>query len=144
MSAPTPEVDADSAGFWAGIAAGELRAVVCSSCGRGSFPPIGSCPHCGSTDVRLVASGGRGAVYSWATVHVALDPAFAPDVPYTIVAVDLDEGGRVLGRLLDADRAPRPGQRATFAVYEREGVLLPGFRLQPQLESEPQQKEQDA
>jgi hypothetical protein len=37
-------------------------------------------------------------VYSWVVVHIALDPAFAGEVPYAIVTVDLEEGPRVFAR----------------------------------------------
>ena len=42
---------------------------------------------------------GRGTVYSWVGVRRALDPAFADDGPYTVAAVDLDEGARIIARL---------------------------------------------
>jgi len=34
-------------------------------------------------------------VYCWTTVHQALDPAFAEDVPYAAVVVELAEGPRL-------------------------------------------------
>ena len=43
----------------------------------------------------LAPSAGRGNVYCWTTVHQALDPAFAGDVPYMAVIVELDEGPRL-------------------------------------------------
>jgi uncharacterized OB-fold protein len=37
-------------------------------------------------------------VYSFITVHRAFEPAFADAVPYDIATVDLDGGGRIVGR----------------------------------------------
>jgi len=47
-----------------------------------------------------VETDARGKVYSWVTVHKALTPAQADQVPYTIAVVELDDGLRLLGRLV--------------------------------------------
>jgi uncharacterized OB-fold protein len=77
--------------------------------------------------MHTVLGSGRGLLYSWVVVRIALDPEFEPDVPYTVVAVDLEEGGRMLGRLLGSAEL-EPGQQMTFEVFSRDGVRLPGFR----------------
>src|SRR5262245_3127539 len=97
----TPEVDADSALFWEDLHSGALLLPRCMECARCFFPPIPSCPYCGSSNVGTTHGSGLGRIYSWATIHVALHPAFAADVPYTVVVVELDEGPRIFGRLLD-------------------------------------------
>jgi uncharacterized OB-fold protein len=38
-------------------------------------------------------------VYSWVVTHFTVDRGWVDDVPYTTVAVELDEGPRVLGAL---------------------------------------------
>ena len=126
-----PAADRGSAPFWAGIAAGRLIVSRCRACGRHLFPPIATCVHCGSGDVEAVEASGEGTIYSWATVHMALAAEFADEVPYTIVAVDLAEGGRMFGRLLAQDAAPviAAGARVRFEAYEVAGRALPGFRM---------------
>lgn len=95
--APVP--DADSAFYWNGLAEGKLLLQRCNHCDRCRFPPMPSCPYCGGRDSSQVTASGDGSIYSWIVVHRAFDPAFAREVPYTLASVDLDEGGRVVGRI---------------------------------------------
>jgi uncharacterized OB-fold protein len=122
------KTDADSEAFWNGLRAGQLQLPHCSA-GHRFFPPMPSCPVCGSTDVGLRPAEGRGRLYSWATVHIALDPAFVPDAPYTVVVAELDGGGRLMGRLLDTSDELRAGAQVQLETYEVDGETLPGFRL---------------
>jgi uncharacterized OB-fold protein len=59
-------------------------------------------------------------------IHRALHPAFAGDVPYTVAAVDLDEGARVFGRLLEGEA--EAGAAVEAVVYRVEQQALLGFR----------------
>lgn len=130
MSDPAspPLSDPDSAGFWAAIAEGDLRVRYCRTCARAYFPPIPTCPTCGGRAVEHRPAVGTGVVYSWVTIHQTLDPAFAADVPYTVLAVDLDEGGRMLGRLIGGGRL-EAGAPVRFSPYRADDRLLPGFTL---------------
>lgn len=109
-----PDVDGDSAWWWEALAEGRLLLPRCEGCAACFFPPLESCPRCGGRDIAGVESSGRGAVYSWVVVHIALDPAFAADVPYTVVAVDLEEGPRLFGRWQGGE--PRAGVPARAVV----------------------------
>lgn len=128
MSGPMPMIDADSAAFWAGLEKGVLRIPECRSCRRRFFPAIPSCPHCGAADPALRIASGLGHVYSWVTVHHTLAPEFADEVPYTVLAVDLDGGGRMLGRLV-GNGTPESDAEVRFAPYRSGRQVLPGFRL---------------
>jgi uncharacterized protein len=123
-----PEVDADSAWWWEALAAGRLLLPRCERCATCFFPPMATCPHCGSTALTRLEATGRGMVYSWVVVHIALDPAFAGDVPYTVVAADLEEGPRLFGRLRD-DRPATAGAPVETVVDLVEGIPVLGFRL---------------
>jgi uncharacterized protein len=127
--AVAPTIDGASAEFWSALEDGRLVVPSCNSCGRHSFPPMPSCPLCGSLDVSQDEVSGAGTIYSWAKVHIALDPAFEPDVPYTVLVVDLREGGRLMGRFLDDDRPPEAGAQVRLEPYRVDGITLPGFRL---------------
>lgn len=74
----------------------------CASCEARIFYPRTVCPVCSSTELRIERSAGRGIIYSFTTLYRAGAPAFADDVPYTVVLVDLDEGVRVIGDLVGA------------------------------------------
>lgn len=123
-----PEQDPDSAPFWAALAEGRLLIARCTTCGTCLFPPIPGCPRCGSGSVAQIEASGVGRVYSWVTIHVALHPAFADEVPYTIVAVDLAEGARMLGRLLGNGTELSADLPVHFTPYRAGEFVLPGFR----------------
>lgn len=124
------EVDADSSWWWTALKEGNLFLPRCRDCRRFFFPPQSTCPHCGSGEWERVRSNGVGSVYSWVVIHVALDARFEKDVPYTIVAVELDEGVRLFGRL-PSSALPRAGLRVQLIVYEVKGTSLPGFVIHP-------------
>jgi len=121
-----PEADPDSAAWWSAVAERRLLLPRCRDCGQTWFPPTPGCPRCASTSVALVEASGAGRVYSWVVVDRALSPAFADDVPYTILAVDVAEGARMFGRLV----GPGPvtaGAEVHAVFYEVRGQVLVGF-----------------
>jgi uncharacterized protein len=120
-------VDADSAWWWAALAEDRLMLPRCDRCERCFFPPQPTCPYCGSSSWQAIESAGTGQVYSWVVIHTALNPAFAGDVPYTIVAVELDEGVRVLGRLREEIELAA-GMRLEPYFYEAGGRKMLGFQ----------------
>jgi len=97
---PHPQPDDVTQPFWDGIAAGRLRLQRCRACGRHVFYPRAVCPHCTSGELEWVDASGRGSVYSFSVVHRA-PPGFAADAPYAVALVDLDEGVRMMTRLVD-------------------------------------------
>lgn len=99
MEPAVPATDPDSAPFWDALSQHRVLLQRCTACGRCRFPPMPSCPWCGALDTAVVEAAGTGEVYSWVTVHRAFGAPFADAVPYTIAAVTLDEGARVLARL---------------------------------------------
>lgn len=123
-----PQVDADSEAWWQAVAERRLLLPKCQQCGLRWFPPTPGCPRCGSTAVELADASGRGSVYSWVVINRALSPAFADDAPYTILAIDLEEGARMFGRLLGAGEVTA-GAPVTADFYEVDGQTLVGFRL---------------
>jgi uncharacterized protein len=98
-SGPVPVVDEHSASFWAGLRRHEIVLQSCSHCGRRRFPPMPSCPYCGTEGGVDVTVPGTGTVYSWVGVERPMTPAFAGEVPYAVATVDLDGGGRIFGRV---------------------------------------------
>jgi uncharacterized OB-fold protein len=125
-----PAVDEDSRAWWRAVAERRLLLPHCRACGLTWFPPAPGCPRCGSAGPDHREASGRGSIYSWVVVERALDPVFARDVPYTIVAVDLEEGARMVGRLLaPADAAWGAGTPVRASFYEVEGQTLVGFEL---------------
>ena len=79
-----PQVNRDTAFFWEGTRAGELRVQRCGACGELRHPPGPVCPACHAMQPTYDVVSGRGTVYSY-VVHrhppvpgkAAADPAGA-------------------------------------------------------------------
>lgn len=97
---PGPVPDLDSEPFWRGLREHRIDLQQCGRCREVRFPPMPGCPRCGSPDSVHVSAGGRGRVYSCVVVHRPLGTFTDAELPATIATVELDEGCRVLGRLL--------------------------------------------
>ena len=98
-----PIVGHDNAFFWEGTAAGELRVQHCPTCGRLRHPPGPMCPSCGADKQDWIVASGRGTVFSYVVHHHP--PVPGKQLPFVVALVELDEGVRMLGELIDTDPA---------------------------------------
>lgn len=98
---PLPTLQGLAGEFYDWCAKGELRFQRCDSCGRWRHVPREICAHCGSFNWSWQRSSGRGKVFSWTEVVRPLHPAFGADAPYAPVIVEMEEGVRLLSRVLD-------------------------------------------
>jgi uncharacterized protein len=94
-----PMISQDTAFFWEGTAAGELRVQRCPSCGTLRHPPGPMCPSCGADKPDYVVASGLGTVFSYVVHHHPKVPG--KNLPIVIALVELEEGVRMLGELLD-------------------------------------------
>ena len=101
MIHPAGEVDA--AAFWAALDDGTLLVSVCGACGHRWLPPLATCPRCASRDLTSAPAPPTGSLYSWTVIHLAADPAYAAETPYTVGLVALDDGTRLYGRIVGVD-----------------------------------------
>jgi uncharacterized protein len=126
---PDPD-DAETAAFWAGLAAGEFRMQRCASCGVVRHPPRPLCAECGSEERTWIASAGQGEVWSATVIHPPTLPAFADRTPYEAAVVRLDEGVFTVTNIVDAQPGEcSVGDRVELVVTEIEpGFWLPLFR----------------
>jgi uncharacterized OB-fold protein len=118
--APPPVPDEESAPFWSALADRRIVLQHCPSCGRRRFPRMPTCPWCGAGGGDDVEVPGTGTVYSFVRPQRALTPASAPLAPYAVATVDLDDGGRMFGRVVPAD-ACRIGLRVVPAFADHPG-----------------------
>ncbi|GMA57150.1 hypothetical protein GCM10025858_16530 [Alicyclobacillus sacchari] len=125
---PIPIQDTDSSPFWKGCRQGVLRIQLCEGCGRHVFYPRSVCPHCMSESLVWINAKGVGTVYTYTVVHRGFGP-FQDEVPFTMALVDLDEGVRMMTRIVDAGDGIHIGDRVEVVFCERDdGVVLPYFR----------------
>ena len=94
-----PRVDEFTAHFWSALADGRLLATRCSACGHLSFPPKRLCPRCRNRSTVWAELAGGGVLYSLTRIHAA-PKTFAHDIPYSVAVIDLDEGVRLVTRML--------------------------------------------
>lgn len=93
VDAPAHLGGADGA-YRALLAQDVLGFQACGSCSGAVFPPRGRCSLCGAAALEWRASAGRGSVYS----TTVISPRDKP--PYAVVLVDLDEGYRMMSRIV--------------------------------------------
>jgi uncharacterized protein len=122
--------DSDSRAYWEGLLLGELRIQRCGACARAVFYPRALCPHCHADKLSWITASGRGTIYSYTVAHQAFG-AFAADVPFVVAIVELQEGVRMMTRIIDAPReriAIGAAVQVTFARSAQD-LALPYFRL---------------
>ncbi len=98
-----PVISHDTAFFWEGTAAGELRIQHCPACDTLRHPPGPMCPACGADKPDYVVAAGRGQVFSYVVHHHPTVPG--KTLPFVVALVELDEGVRMIGELVDVDPA---------------------------------------
>ena len=123
--APVPNID--TAEWWQGLNDGRLTVPECQECRERFFPPQPFCCHCGSSRWSLVGTSGHGTVYSWVVANRSFAPEFDADVPYGIVAVDLEGGGRMIGRFAGDSGRLRSGLEVSSMIQPHEGFGLLWF-----------------
>lgn len=102
---PEPTMNEETAPFWEGTKAGELRCQECGECGHRQLPASAVCTKCWSPKIEWKPAAGTGKVFSYTVVHHAFHPAFADETPYTVADIELDEGPILTSRIKEIDPA---------------------------------------
>ncbi len=132
MDKPLPEMSPEAEPFWRACREGRLLLPRCRACETVFFYPRPACPACWSEELDWIESAGRGSIWSFSEVHVSFGgDAWKDELPYTVVIIELDEGVRLVSRLVDApaDEVEVGARvRVTFGAHTPE-VTLPYFHL---------------
>jgi uncharacterized protein len=130
VAKPLPRVTEELEPFFAAARRRELVVQRCADCGAMRFPARDLCTACLSRRASWVPVSGRGRVLSYYLMHQVYHPAFAAEVPYAVVVVELDEGPRMTTNVVGCDpheiRIDMPVQ-VDFEERSPE-VTLPVFR----------------
>jgi uncharacterized protein len=123
---PIPTPGDITSGFWAAAERGEFLLQCDAASGRSQFYPrpvnlYGE----GPLETRIAA--GTGTLIAITTVRTPV-PGFRG--PYPVGIVKLDEGPRVIARLLNADAATEPGRRMKL-VWEPAESGPPIYAFEP-------------
>ena len=131
---PQPQFpEPNTAPFWDGAKAGELRYQTCNACAKVVFYPRLHCPHCLSSDLAWRVSAGEGTVYTYSVVRQNRVPAFIELGAYPVAYIDLDEGFRMMSTIVGVDNPLTDihvGQRVKveFEAQEEGEYPIPVFR----------------
>ena len=117
-SKPLPRIGPDNEPFWDGTRQNQLRLPYCTECGRPHWPAGPVCPHCLSSALQWRTASGRGRISTYTVVHKAWFPAFAADIPYNVVQVELEEGPRLTANLVDEPPGGPAIGMAVEAVFD--------------------------
>ena len=98
---PVPVPDRDTQPFWDACARGELVIQCCGSCGKFLWQPRPVCSYCQTPDPVWTKVSGDGVVASWTVMRPPTLPAYADLVPFVVLLVELEQGVRLLGYLVD-------------------------------------------
>jgi uncharacterized OB-fold protein len=125
---PLPRPTPETAVFWDGTRAGELRVHRCRACGRATIIAFGACPGCASEDIVVAVASGAGRIVSAVVSHL---PAPGREPPTVLAVVELDEGARLLTNIVDVapvlDAVP-PDLPVSVVFEPLDDLALPVFR----------------
>jgi len=117
-----------------------LLATRCGYCGRVHFPPRMICPQCHRASlgrIERVKLKGTGVVVSYTIVHEPMD-GFEFQVPYVMAIIEMDEGVRLTGQLIDIEpERVEIGMRVKAAFRKlgedgKAGIIHYGYKFVPE------------
>jgi hypothetical protein len=130
---PLPQVTPLTEPYWAAARQRKLVIQRCDGCGKLRFPPELACFYCGSLKSTWTQVSGRAALFSWTVAYPPLLPYFHQRAPWPVVAVQVEEGPRLISNLvgvpvedyeigmpLEADFED-VGSEITLVVFRRRG-----------------------
>lgn len=112
-----------------------LMGSACSNCKHEFFPQRLICPNCrrkGSLQAKKMPDEGK--VFSFTEVHSGAK-GFENETPYTLAIVELSNGVKVLGHIVDTPKEKIKTGAHARAVFRRifaegeEGIIAYGFKF---------------
>jgi uncharacterized OB-fold protein len=92
--------------YWDRTARGELAFQRCAQCKTFRHPPGPICPNCSSFEAEWHTVEGKGTIYSWEIVTLAVNDDLADYVPFNVVLVEFPDapGVRLVTNCVDASK----------------------------------------
>ena len=103
MKRPRPVPSPATQAFWTATAEHAFLVQRCRACGRAQFYPKVTCTTCGSADVANEPASGRATLHTFTVARRPTHPAFDGSEPYVVAIVELAEGPRVTGNVVECD-----------------------------------------
>lgn len=116
--------------FWTGARAGKLMLQYCPESGRFQHPPRPVSIYTGKRRLEWREVSGKGAIYACSVLRVP-GPGLEGRLPMCYASIDLDEGVRIIGTLLDCQSGQATiGARVKLAWDKLDdGMGYPAFVL---------------
>ncbi|NYT79221.1 Zn-ribbon domain-containing OB-fold protein [Alcaligenaceae bacterium] len=89
--------------FWRAAREGRIDVQCCKACGTLQFYPREICTQCMSDGFDWKTCSGLGRVYTYTINHRAANAYMKGRTPYAVAVVELDEGVRLMGNIVDTD-----------------------------------------
>ncbi len=102
-SKPLPAIQPWTEEFWRATKQHTLLVQECNECNEKIFYPRKVCPECWSSNLGWSEATGRATVFSYSVTMDMVEPKFMEDLPYVLALVDLEEGVRMMTRIVDCD-----------------------------------------
>lgn len=115
---PLPVIDALNRPFWEAARAHEIRLPRCGACGNVRAQFERWCPRCTSDRFTWERMSGRGRVWTFCWFHRPYFAAFAPDLPYNVAMVELEEGPRLVTNIVEVGHADLRVGLPVTAVFD--------------------------
>ncbi len=127
---PLPVPTAESKPYWEACKRHELRIQRCKHCSRYRHYPQPMCPYCYSFEFEWAKVSGKGKIYTYVVTHQAFHSGFAEEVPYATVTIELDEGVRMVSRMVDTKPEELEIGMPVEVVFEdvTDKITLPMFK----------------
>ena len=114
-----------------------LKGNICKDCGKQFFPPVHVCTRCGSRNLEDATMPERGRLITFTITH-QLGSSYKRYRPLVFGIVELDNGVRVLGQLVDfAEDQLKEGARVRLVIRRlrengHDGIIYYGFKFAPE------------
>ncbi len=127
---PLPVVQPWSQEFWKAAKQHRLVIQECNDCKAKIFYPRKFCPECWSANLGWTEASGRGKVAKFTVTMDQVEPAFWEDIPFVLAYVDLEEGIRMMTRIVECEPEDVTFDMDVEVVFEdvNEEFSLPYFR----------------
>jgi len=128
---PLPQPTPETAPFWEGCKAHELRLQYCGNCQKFIFYPRIFCPTCLSDALEWRTLSGKGTLVTY-VLSARPVPGFEQSLPYAIAIVQLDEGPHLMTNIVNTVLTPQnlPAGMPVEVVFDdaNESISIPRFQ----------------